>query len=92
MFVVAEAAFKVGSTHRLQFDRIDHAGDGFRYPLNSAGSLPSLQNPPPNVSLRVLHEAMDAVATFLSCVRSELSARLDYMAEMEAEEQRNYRP
>lgn len=73
-----------------EFDRIDHVGDGFRYPLNSAGSLPSLHNPPPNVGLRVLHEAMDAVATFLSAVRTELSVRLDYLAEMEVEQQRSY--
>ena len=74
-----------------EFDRIDHAGDGFRYPLNRAGTLPSLGNAPANVNLRVLHEAMDAVATFLSCVRSELSARLDYVAEYEADQARAYR-
>jgi hypothetical protein len=73
-----------------EFDRIDHGGDGFRYPLNVAGTQPSLQNPPPNVNLRVLHEAMDAVATFLSCVRTELSVRLDYIAEQEAEQAKNY--
>lgn len=64
-----------------EFDRIDHVGDGFRYPLNLAGTDRSLPNAPANVNLRVLHEAMDAVGTFLSCVRSELSARLDYVAE-----------
>ena len=68
-----------------EFDLIDRVGDGFRYPLNRAGTLPSLQNAPANVNLRVLHEAMDAVATFLSCVRSEMSARLDYATEYEAE-------
>ena len=63
-----------------EFDRIDHLGDGFRYPLNSSNSLPSLRDPPDNVSLCALHEAMDAVATFFSCVRTELSVRLDCVA------------
>lgn len=74
----------------VEFDRIDHLGDGFRYPLNSARTGPSLQSPPESVSLRFLHEAMDAVAMFLLCVRSELSARLDYVNEMEAQQQREY--
>lgn len=67
-----------------EFDRIDHAGDGFRYPLNLAGTDRTLGNAPASVNLRVLHEAMAAVGMFLSCVRSELSARLDYVAEYEA--------
>jgi hypothetical protein len=66
-----------------EFDRIDRAGDGFRYPLNSSQSGPSLQAPPATVSLRHLHEAMDAVATFFSCVRQELSSRRDYANELE---------
>lgn len=42
------------------------------------------------MNLRVLHEAMDAVATFFSCVRTEISVRLDYVAEQEAEQRRHY--
>ncbi len=75
-----------------EFDRIDHVGDGFRYPLNSARSHPSLQDPPANVNLRLLHEAMDAVATFLICVRTELSVRFDYVNDTEADRWRDYSP
>jgi hypothetical protein len=75
-----------------EFDRIDFGGDGFRYPLNLAGTVPSLGNAPANVNLRVLHEAMDAIAMFLSAVRSELSSRLNYVMEYEAEQARAYRP
>lgn len=63
-----------------EFDRIDQRGDGFRYPLDREGTLPTLQNAPDNVNLRLLHEAMDAVATFFSCARAELSHRLDCVA------------
>lgn len=73
-----------------EFDRIDHHGDGFRYPLNRERTGPSLQAPPENVSLRLLNDAMDAVAMFLSAVRSELSARMDYINEMEADQLREY--
>lgn len=75
-----------------EFDRIDHAGDGFRYPLNLAGTTPTLDAAPANVNLRVLHEAMDAVAMFFGGVRAELSSRLDYVAECNAELARAYRP
>jgi hypothetical protein len=80
----------IGSVVRARVPESLSGAAGPRYPLNSAGLLPSLQNPPPNVNLRVLHEAMNAVATLLSCVRTELSVRLDYVAELEAEQQRNY--
>ncbi len=56
-----------------EFERIDQFADGFRYPLNRARTEPRLHSPPPTVSLRRLHEAMDAVATFLLCARSEQS-------------------
>jgi hypothetical protein len=68
-----------------EFDRIDRGGDGFRYTLDVKGKTPNLGNAPANVSLRLLHEAMDAVGTFLSAVRSELSSRLDYVAQYEAD-------
>src|SRR5690606_33395508 len=72
-----------------EFDRIDRGGDGFRYPLDLDGD-PSLSNATESVSLRALHEAMDAVGTFLSCVGSELSARLDWVTQREAEMEREH--
>ena len=69
-----------------EFDKIDPAADGFRYPLNSDRTLRSMPDAPEHVNLRVLHEAMEAVANFLSSVRSELGARLEYIAQMEAEQ------
>jgi hypothetical protein len=37
------------------------------------------------VNLQVLHDAMEALTNFFDGVRSELSSRLEYLAEMEAE-------
>lgn len=73
-----------------EFDRIDHFADGFRYPLNHSGTQPTLQSAPATVSLRRLHEAMEAVAMFLVCARTEQSARLDYLSEIAATEVRPY--
>jgi hypothetical protein len=74
----------------IEFDRIDHFGDGFRYPLNHARTGPSLQNPPASVSLRLLHEALEAIATFFLGVRAEQSYRSGYISEMEAQQRREY--
>lgn len=49
-----------------------------------------MPNAPEYVNLRVLHEAMDALANFLSAVRSELGVRLEYTLEMEAKTSRVY--
>jgi hypothetical protein len=65
---------------------IDPGADGFRYPLNWDRTARSLPNAPEYVNLRILHEAMEALANFLSGVRSELGTRLDYIAQMEADE------
>lgn len=73
-----------------EFEMIDPSSTGFRYPLNQALTEGSLPNAPEWVNLRVLHDAMEAVANFLSGVRSELGVRLDYTIEMEAEMQRGY--
>lgn len=73
-----------------EFEAIDPGSDGFRYPLNRARTARSLPNAPDYVNLRVLHEAMEALANFLSGVRSELGLRLDYTMQMEAEMQRGY--
>lgn len=71
-----------------EFHRIDPGGDGFRYTLDVNLTTASLANAPASVSLRLLHEAMDAVYMFLSAVKSELSSRLDYVAEYEAAQRR----
>jgi hypothetical protein len=42
------------------------------------------------VNLQVLQDSMEALANFFEGVRSELSSRLDYLAEMEAEYTRQY--
>lgn len=73
-----------------EFETIDPGSDGFRYPLNRDRTGPSLPNAPEYVNLRVLHDAMEALANFLSAVRSELGVRLDYTMQMEAEMQRAY--
>jgi hypothetical protein len=69
-----------------EFEVIDPGADGFRYPLNRDRTARSLPNAPEYVNLRILHEAMEALANFLSGVRSELGTRLDYIAQMKADE------
>ncbi|HEY4175821.1 MAG TPA: hypothetical protein VGM90_03280 [Kofleriaceae bacterium] len=63
-----------------EFDAIDPASDGFCYPLDHSGTVPTLGKAPQTISLRLLNEAMEAVAVFFFCVRSELLSRLDYVA------------
>lgn len=74
-----------------EFGEIDPRSDGFRYPLNRDRTERSLPNAPEYVNLRVLHEAMEALANFLSGVRSELGVRLEYVVQMEAEMSRDER-
>lgn len=73
-----------------EFERIDPWSDGFRYPLNRDRTARSLPNAPEYVNLAVLHEGMEALANFLSAVRSELGRRQEYNLEMEAEMRRDY--
>jgi hypothetical protein len=73
-----------------EFQNIDPGADGFRYPLNVKQTARSMPNAPDYVNLRVLHEGMEALANFLSAVRSELGVRLDYAMEMEAQIARAY--
>lgn len=73
-----------------EFEQVDPGADGFRYPFNRDRDARSLHAAPDHVNLRVLHEAMEALANFFDGVRSELSARLDYVSEMEAEFARQY--
>ena len=68
-----------------EFEHVDPGADGFRYPFNRDRDARSLDRAPDLVNLQVLHEAMEALANFFDGVRSELSSRLDYRAEMEAE-------
>jgi len=68
-----------------EFEHVDPGADGFRYPFNRDRDARSLDRAPDHLNLRVLHDAMEAVANFFDGVRSELSSRSDYLAEMEAE-------
>ncbi len=71
-----------------EFEGIDPGSDAFRYPLNRDRTDRSLSNAPEHVNLRALHIAMEALANFLSAVRSELGCRLDFNMQAEAEMQR----
>ena len=53
-----------------EFETVDPWSDGFRYPLNRDRTGRSLPNAPEYVNLRVLHDGMEALANFLSAVRS----------------------
>ena len=66
----------------LEFAKIDPGSDGFRYPMGSDLSTPSLPGAPELVNLRVLHEAMEAVANFLSAVNLGLSVMWERHAEV----------
>ena len=68
-----------------EFQTIDPGADGFRYPLNRKQTDRSLPNAPDQVNLRVLHEAMEALANFFSAVRMELGQRLEYLTTIDAE-------
>jgi hypothetical protein len=70
----------------VEFQKIDPGGDGFRYPMKSDLRGRSLPDAPAHVNLATLHEAMEAVASFFSAVRTELGARLDYISEARREE------
>lgn len=65
-----------------EFERIDPYADGFRYPLDRGQAGPSLPNVPDLVNLRVLQDAMEALANFLSAVTSELRRRIEWQIEM----------
>jgi hypothetical protein len=69
-----------------EFERIDPYADGFRYPLNRDGSTRSMPNAPEHVNLRQLQDGMEALANFLSCVRMEMSSRIQFELEWNAEQ------
>jgi hypothetical protein len=73
-----------------EFEQVDPGADGFRYPFNGDRDTRSLDGVPDKVNLQVLQDSMEALANFFEGVRSELSSRLDYLAEMEAEYTRQY--
>lgn len=64
----------------VEFEKIDPSAQGFRYALDRSGDR-SLATAPEVLNLRVLHDAMEPLATFLSGVSSVLQERLDYMLE-----------
>ena len=59
-------------------------GTGFRYPVTRDSSERSLPDAPDLVNLARLQQAMEELATYLSCVAMELSARLDWKMERDA--------
>jgi hypothetical protein len=67
-----------------EFERIDPAADGFRYPHSRDRKSASLQDPPASASLLVLHEAMVALSNFFDGVDTEMSVRLDALSDMAA--------
>jgi len=67
-----------------EFDKIDPTGEGFRYPVTKDLRSRSLPNVPSHINLARLHEAMEAVATFLDCARTALGERLDLARELAA--------
>jgi hypothetical protein len=65
----------------VEFQRIDSGADGFRYPVDRAGSSKSMPNVPAQISLPQLQEAMEALSTFFECVRSQLEHEADLASE-----------
>ena len=64
----------------VEFERIDPSAQGFRYGRNRAGAR-SLSDAPKLLNLRVLQEAMEPLANFLSGVSSMLQERAEYTGE-----------
>lgn len=64
-----------------EFEKIDPKADGFRYPLAKNGVDASLSSEEPYVNLRLLHEAMVALANFFDAVRMDMSVRLDHLGD-----------
>jgi hypothetical protein len=61
----------------IEFEKIDPSAQGFRYSFDKSGTR-ILKTAPDMMNLRVLHEAMMAVANFLSGVSSVLHERWEY--------------
>lgn len=68
----------VVETNLGEFEAIDPGSFGFRYPTERNSGDRTLSGAPATMNLRVLHEAMEAVSSFLSAVRMGLSVHLDY--------------
>jgi hypothetical protein len=64
----------------LELETIDPSAQGFRYPVARNGG-PGLQGGPTTLSLRLLHDAMQAVTNLLEGVSSVLQQGLDHMAD-----------
>lgn len=70
----------------IEFETIDRAGDGFRYPLRRDQRGVSLPNAPEQVNLEQLQQVMERVSNFFSAVRTEIGVRLDFVRERAAED------
>ena len=66
-----------------EFERIDPAAIGFRYPRDRSGSSPALTNPPLTINLAGLQEGMVAISNFLDAVHECQKRALDAAAEAE---------
>ena len=64
----------------LELEGIDPSAQGFRYPVARNGD-PGLKDAPTLLSLRLLHEAMQAVTNLLEGVSSVQQQGLDYLAD-----------
>jgi hypothetical protein len=64
----------------LELEGIDPSAQGFRYPVERNGD-PGLKGAPTLLSLRLLHEAMQAVTNLLDGVSSVQQEALDYLTD-----------
>lgn len=74
-----------------EIQKLDPEDTGFRFHQNRKGE-PNLEYVPSHFDVRNFHEVCTEVLTFLECGNSEISARLDWQAEMYAEMQKSYSP
>jgi hypothetical protein len=61
-----------------EFEKIDPASFGFRYPLQRGTGDRTLIDAPGALNMRVLHEGMEAVSNFLDAVQMGLSVHLEH--------------
>ncbi len=65
-----------------EFETIDPAGVGFRYPVDRGFQGGSLPNAPKYINLGTLEEQMEALANFFDAARMALRHHLDQVNEM----------
>lgn len=61
-----------------EFAHYDPDSFTFRYPTDKSGKVATMRPVPRAVSLRALHDAMEAVATYLESVHAELWEQVDF--------------